>query len=352
MTKAKHPAKTIMTTTHPLELLHMDLFGPPKYSSFGGNCYGLVIVDDFSCYTWVHFLTFKSKTQAVFKRFAKRVMNNYSQKIKHIRSDNGTEFKNTGVQEFLDETGITHEFSAPYTPQQNGVIERKNRTLIEMARTMLAEYNTPLIWWAEAINTACHIVNRVYLHKFLKKTSYELMVGKKPNVSYFKVFGAPCWIREPHHQSKFEPKAYEGFMIGYGLESHTYRVFNKNHHKIVETVDVRFDESDGSQREHLPHDLDEAPPEEQIKKMGAGDIIPVDHPEETHIPPAPEEHPNPDANDPDDDPDPESPDTPEAPEADANGSDSSDEKAHQDHLPRLPRIANEVQVDRIPADVN
>src|SRR4051812_13721686 len=91
-----------------------------------------------------------------------------------------------------------------------------------MARTMLAEYNTPLMWWAEAINTACHIVNRVYLHKFFNKTSYELMVGKKPNVSYFKLFGAPCWIRDPHHQSKFSPKACEGFMLGYGINSHTY----------------------------------------------------------------------------------------------------------------------------------
>src|ERR1041384_1926564 len=277
MTKPKHPAKTIMTTTCPLELLHMYLFGPPKYSSFGGNCYGLVIVDDFSCYTCVHFLTFKSETQAIFKRFAKHVMNNYSMKIKHIRSDNGTEFKNTGVQEFLDEMGITHEFSAPYTPQQNGVVERKNRTLIDMARTMLAEYNTPLMWWAKAINTAYHIVNRVYLHKFLKKTSYKLMVGKKPNVSYFKVFGAPCWICEPHHQSKFEPKSYEGFMIGYGLESHTYRVFNKNHHKIVETIDGRFDESNGSQREHLPPVLYEASPDQLIKNMGAGEIKPTEH---------------------------------------------------------------------------
>src|SRR4051812_1141593 len=97
--------------------------------------------------------------------------------------------------------------------QNRCVIERKKRTLIKMARTMLAEYNTPLMWWAEAINIACHIVNQVYLHKFLKKNSYELMVGEKPNVSYFKVFGAPCWIRGPHHQSKFESKAYEGFMI-------------------------------------------------------------------------------------------------------------------------------------------
>src|SRR4051812_10878900 len=115
MTKAKHPAKTIMTTTRLLELLHMDLFGPPKYSSFRGNAYGLVIVDYFSRYTWEHFLTFKSETQSVFKRFAKRVMNNYILKIKHIRSDNNIEFKNTGVHEFLHEVGITHEFLAPYT---------------------------------------------------------------------------------------------------------------------------------------------------------------------------------------------------------------------------------------------
>src|SRR3954464_13279962 len=165
----------------------MDLFGPPKYSSFGGNCYGLVIVDDFSRYTWVHFLTFKSETQVVFKRFAKRDMNNYSLKIKHIRSDNGTEFKNSGIQKFLDEMGITQEFSAPYTPQQNGVVERKNRTLIEMARTMLDEYKTPRKFWPEAIDTTCHVINRVYIHKLLNKTSYELLTGNKPNVSYFRV---------------------------------------------------------------------------------------------------------------------------------------------------------------------
>src|SRR3954470_5541313 len=272
MTKAKHPAKTIMTTTRPLELLHMDLFGPPKYSSFGGNCYGLVIVDDFSRYTWVHFLSFKSETQDVCKRFAKRVMNNYSLKIKHIRSNNGTEFKNTGVQEFLDQTGITHEFSAPYTPQQNGVLLRKNKTLIEMARTMLAEYNTPIIWWAEAINTACHIINKVYLHKFLKQTSHELITGNKPNVSYLRVFGAPCFIRDMNHSSKFAPKAHEGFLLGYGSDSHTYIVYNSHFGKVMETVNVRFDETNGSQKEHLPHDLDEPPLDEVIRSMAIVEI--------------------------------------------------------------------------------
>lgn len=94
-------------------------------------------------------------------------------KIKHIRSDNGTEFKNSGLDDYLDDLGITHELSAPYTPQQNGVVECKNMTLAEMARTMLDEYKTPRRFWTEAIDIACHIINRVYLHKFFKKTAYD-----------------------------------------------------------------------------------------------------------------------------------------------------------------------------------
>jgi transposase InsO family protein len=111
--------------------------------------------------------------------------NEFDVKVKKIRSDNGTKFKNTGVEDFLDEEGIKHEFWTPYTPQQNGVAERKNRILIEMARIMFDEYNTSDRFWAEAVNTACHATNRLYLHKLLKKTSYELLTGNKPNVSYF-----------------------------------------------------------------------------------------------------------------------------------------------------------------------
>ena len=115
-------------------------------------------------------------------------------KIKNVRSDNGLEFRNTNIEEFLDEEGIKHEFSAPYTPQQNGLVERKNRTLIEMARTMLDEYKTPDSFWAEAINIACHAINRLYLHKQLNKTPYEIMTGKKTKVHYFRVFGCKCYI--------------------------------------------------------------------------------------------------------------------------------------------------------------
>ena len=142
-------------------------------------------------------------------------------RIKHVRSDNGTELKNTHIDEFLDDHGITHEFSSAYTSQQNGVVGRTNSTLIEMARTMLSEYKTPICFWVDAINTACHVINHVYLHKFLKKISYELITGKKTDVSYLCVFGAPCYILDMNHSSKFAPKAHEGFLIGYGSNSHT-----------------------------------------------------------------------------------------------------------------------------------
>jgi transposase InsO family protein len=134
---APHHAKNIMTTTRPLEMLHMDLFGPIAYISIDGNKYGLVIIDDYSCFTSVFFLCDKSETQEVLKKFLKRAQNEFDAKVKKIRSDNGSEFKNTQVEDYLNQEGIEHEFSAPYTPQQNEVSERKNMTLIELARTML-----------------------------------------------------------------------------------------------------------------------------------------------------------------------------------------------------------------------
>jgi transposase InsO family protein len=142
----------------------------------------------------VFFLQDKDETQKVLKKFLKTAQNEFDAKIKRIRSDNGTEFKNTQVEDYLDEEGIKHEFSAPYTPQQNGVAERKNRTLIEMARIMLDEYKTSDRFWVEAVNTTYHVINHLYHHKFLKKTPYEILTGNKPNVSYFKVFGSKCYV--------------------------------------------------------------------------------------------------------------------------------------------------------------
>jgi transposase InsO family protein len=139
---AAHHAKNIMTTTRPLKMLHIDLFGHIVCICIGSNKYGLVIIDDYSHFTWVFFLQDKGETQELLKKFLKRAQNEFDAKVKRIRSDNGTEIKNTQVEDYLDEEGIKHKFLAPYTPQQNGVAKRKNITLIEMARTIFDEYKT------------------------------------------------------------------------------------------------------------------------------------------------------------------------------------------------------------------
>jgi hypothetical protein len=118
------------------------------------------------------------------------------------------------VEEYLEEEGIKHEFSASYTPQQNGVVEMKNMTLIDMARTILGEYKTPERFWLEVVNTACHAINRLCLHRLLKKMPYKLLTSNKPNISYFHVFGSKCYIliKRGRH-SKFASKAVQWFLL-------------------------------------------------------------------------------------------------------------------------------------------
>jgi transposase InsO family protein len=185
-----HPKKSMMRTYKALELLHMDLFGPTTYTSIGENKYGFVIVDSFTRYTWVFFLVDKSDVFATFKTFIKRIHNEFKTTIKKVRSDNGSEFKNTRIDELCDSFGIRHQLSAMYTLQSNGLVERKNRTLIDMARSMLSEYNVICLFWAEAINIACYYSNRLYYHPMMEKTPYELLNGRKPNIAYFQVFVA------------------------------------------------------------------------------------------------------------------------------------------------------------------
>ena len=157
-------------------------------------------------------------------------------KLKKIRSDNGKEFDNTNIEAYCDEVGIKHKVSATYTPQQNSVVERKNRTLITLARTMLDDYNTPEALWAEAINTTCYASNRLFIQKFLGKTPYELLNRKKSNVSFFRVFGYKCYIyKKRQHLGKFQRRCDIGFLVGYSSKSKAYRVFNHATGLVEET---------------------------------------------------------------------------------------------------------------------
>jgi transposase InsO family protein len=271
-----HPNKSIMSTTRPLELLRMYLFGPTTYRSIGGNTYCLVIVDDYSRYTWVLFLHDEHIACDIFKTFVRRTENEFEQKLKKVRSDNGIEFKNTNVEEFCDEKGIKHELLTTYTPEKNGVVERENRTLIEMARSILDEYKFSDSFWVEAINTTCHASNRLYCRRFFNKTSYELLNGRKPNIFYFHVFGCKCYIlRKGSWLSKFQNKCDEGFVLGYSSNSKAYRVYSKSKRFVEEAYDVQFDETMGSQDEK--ENLDDVRGEElskAMKTMAIGDIMP------------------------------------------------------------------------------
>ncbi|KAJ9543955.1 hypothetical protein OSB04_023662 [Centaurea solstitialis] len=241
--KASHKSKTINTISAPLQLLHMDLFGPTNVMSIGKKSYCLVIIDDYSRFTWVFFLRTKDETSGLIKPFVKRVENQLNLRVKVIRSDNGTEFKNADLNSFCEEKGIERQFSAPRTPQQNGVAERRNRTLIEAARTMLADSKLPINFWAEAVNTACYVQNRVHVVKSKGKTPYELFKNKKPFIGFFVPFGCPCSILNTKtHLGKFDSKADDGFFVGYSIQSKAVRVFNTVSRTIEESDNVKFNE--------------------------------------------------------------------------------------------------------------
>ena len=207
----------------------MDLVGPARVKSLGGNLYTLVIVDDYSRFTWTIFLSSKDETFDLFVVFANKVQNEKGICITAIRTDYGGEFENQAFGEFCDAHGIDHNFSAPRTPQQNGVVERKNRVLTEMARAMLNENQTSQVFWADAMSTACYISNRAYLRKKLNKTPYEIYKGRKPNLTHLHIFGCKCFVHNngKNNLGKFDPKSDKGIFLGYSNRSKAYRVFNK-----------------------------------------------------------------------------------------------------------------------------
>ncbi|GJX28644.1 putative ribonuclease H-like domain-containing protein [Tanacetum coccineum] len=240
--KASYKAITAVSIiSAPLQLLHMNLFGPTSIRSIDHKYYSLVVTDDFSRFTWVFFLGTKDETYGILKDFITFIENQLTKKVKAIRCDNGTEFKNSKLIELCRSKGIRRDYSNARTPQQNGVAERKNRTLIEAARTMLADSKLPTMFWTEAVSTACYVLNRVLVTKPHNKTPYELVSGKVPNISHLKPFGCLVTIlNTSDHLGKFEGKADEGFIVGYAAHSKAYRVYNLSSKKIEETLNLRY----------------------------------------------------------------------------------------------------------------
>ncbi|GKE05595.1 putative ribonuclease H-like domain-containing protein [Tanacetum coccineum] len=238
--RASCKTKTDSSISQPLQMLHMDLFGPTFVKSLMKKMYCLVVTDDFSRFSWVFFLATKDETSEILKTFITGIENLIDLRVKVIRCDNGTEFKNRVMNQFCEMKGIKREFSVARTPQQNGVAERKNRTLIEAARTMLADSKLPTTFWAEAVNTACYVQNRVLVIKPHNKTPYELFLGRKPALSFMRPFGCPVTILNTiDHLGKFDGKADEGFFVGYSTNSKAFRVFNSRTRIVEENLHVQ-----------------------------------------------------------------------------------------------------------------
>ncbi|GKB96467.1 putative ribonuclease H-like domain-containing protein, partial [Tanacetum coccineum] len=239
--KASCKAKLERTIIKPLELLHMDLFGPVFVDSINKKRYCLVVTDDFSRFSWVFFLATKDETSEIHGKFIICLENQLNHKVKIIRCDNGTEFKNHTMNEFYAKKGIKGEFSMARTPQQNGVAERKNRTLIEATRTTLADLLLHIPFLAEAVNTACYVLNRVLVTKPQNKTPYELLIGKLPSISFMRPFGCPLIILNTLDPlGKFDGKSDEGYLLGYSPTSKAFSVYNKRTRREEENLYIDF----------------------------------------------------------------------------------------------------------------
>nr|GFB37533.1 retrovirus-related Pol polyprotein from transposon TNT 1-94 [Tanacetum cinerariifolium] len=226
-----------------LHLLHIDLCGPMRVASINGKRYVLVIVDDYSRYTWTHFLRSKDETPEVLIDFLRLVQRGLQAQVRVVRTDKGTEFMNQTLHTYFAAEGIQHQTSVARRPEQNGVVERRNRTLVEAARTMLSAAKVPLFFWAEAIATACFTQNRSLVIPRHEETPYHIINERKPSVKFFYIFGSVCYIvRDGENLDKMKEKGDECIFVGYFTQSRAYRVFNKRTRVIMESIHVNFDE--------------------------------------------------------------------------------------------------------------
>nr|GFB89306.1 hypothetical protein [Tanacetum cinerariifolium] len=184
-----------------LHLLHMDLCSPMRVASIDGKRYILVIVDDYSRYTWTHFLRSKDETPKVLIDFLKLVQRGLQAQVRVVQTDKGIEFLNQTLHAYFAAEGIQHQTSVARTPEQNGVVERQNRTLVEATRTMLSAAKIPLFYWAEAIATACFTQNRSLVIPHHEKAPYHIINEWKPPVKFFHIFGSICYIVRAHNSS-------------------------------------------------------------------------------------------------------------------------------------------------------
>lgn len=240
MARLPYPQQSQKKTTQPLELIHTDLCGPMKNITPGGNKYFLTLIDDYSRYVVLYLLSSKDEAKGCIKNFVRLVENQFGRKPQIIRSDRGGEFVNKDLRRFYRDEGIEMQLTAGYAPQQNGVAERRNRYLQEMAVCMLLDAGLDKQYWGEAIATAAYLQNRLP-SRSVSKTPFELWKGKKPDFSHLRIFGCEAFVHIPDSKrGKLDSKAEKLIFVGYECGSKAYRFLNKNTNRITISRDAKF----------------------------------------------------------------------------------------------------------------
>lgn len=254
------PKPTVSIARTKGEYIHTDLCGPFPIPSLGNPLYYISFVDDATRYCSVIFLKLKSEAAEAVIHYITKLETQFGCKTKFIRTDNGGEYVNQKLTKFLNEKGINHHVTPPYSPESNGVAERLNHSIGEGIRSMLLPLSEKRLW-AEAIETFVYIKNRQYHTKVENKTPYEALHGEKPVIDHLQPFGTKCFVHIPKAKrtagSKLNPRAELGMFVGYTETMHQYRIFIPENGKVTVTADVSFPPYSSSQ-DKTPVNLDAA----------------------------------------------------------------------------------------------
>lgn len=237
------PAQASYRATQPLQLVHGDLCGPITLATNGGKKYFLLLVDDMSRYMWVILLKSKDEASAAIKKFSAAAELESGHKLKVLRTDRRGEFASTEFVHWCEELGKKRHLKAPYSPQQNGGVERRNQTVVGTARSLLKSMSVPARLWGEAVCTAVYLLNRAPTKSLVGKTPYEAWYNRKPSVSHLRTFGCVSPVKKVGpHQAKLDDRSAPMVFIGYEEQSKAYRMFDPVSKKLIVTRDAVFDE--------------------------------------------------------------------------------------------------------------
>jgi hypothetical protein len=241
--RSPFPAQARRRANGVLELVHGDICGPITPTTLSGNRYFLLLVDDMSRYMWLCLLAGKDQAPAAIQRFKAAAELESGRELKVLRTDRGGEFTSVEFGEYYKEFGVQRQLTAPYSLQQNGVVERQNQTVVGMARSMMKAKGLPGVFWGEAVNTTVYILNRSPTRSLDGKTPYEAWHGERPVVSYFHTFGCVVHVKNMKpNLKKLEDRSTPMIFVGYEAGSKAYRVYNPVDGRVGVTRDAVFDE--------------------------------------------------------------------------------------------------------------